>query len=147
MPRYQVFHLTRSDLGDICRTKKTFFLSKSMRLMYRYLLFNARLSHDPKTGLFFCENFWILKTEPPPPSDFDEHGYFFFVRILKIFWPASPARKKSKTPLKIAFWDPKNPIFFGASRRILTNRVIFFARNPKIFLAGEAGQKKIQNTL
>ena len=33
MPRYQVFHLTRSDLGDIC-WKKKFFFSKSMTPMY-----------------------------------------------------------------------------------------------------------------
>ena len=36
MPRYQVFHLTRSDLGHICWQ---FFFAKSIRLMY--LLFNG----------------------------------------------------------------------------------------------------------
>ena len=38
MPRYQVFHLTRSDLGDISLPKKSFFLVKSITPMY--LLFN-----------------------------------------------------------------------------------------------------------
>ena len=34
MPRYQVFYLTRSELGNICSPKKELFLGEFVRPMY-----------------------------------------------------------------------------------------------------------------
>ena len=55
MPRYQVFHLTRSDLGDISLPKKSFFWVKSITPMY--LLF--KIAGESQQSLM-----WVKKPGP-----------------------------------------------------------------------------------